>query len=332
MSDFNRLRWTFYALKTNAALRGALLERQSGQIFDSTYLFPSQPDLPINASIVLWDGFNSYLELLRKRPELGDRSDLTYACVGSFAEIETALPERSLRLFADSDLYSVHTLKAPLAFQAALKLKTTFRAFKNLASANSRHRKLSRGGNLVFCGLIRPTKQVVANILTNQKLLALRKEFEELGEFGWTDGTENIQKHIRMIYRHCQNIEPSSAEDYSGIYAVLNLCTRVYAISALNASECEVFTNEYGFHSNFDPYDVYAYDENIFLDFGSSRGACYWYPRTMDMQETGKRFVPFRLIGEHQALASYLDTQSAEDYVSQMDVYVAHVLDTAKRH
>jgi hypothetical protein len=303
-----------------------LLESQCRLVYDSTYLFHHDVSPPAGASIVLWDGFNSYMELLRNRPDLNERDDVKFACVGFFAEIASALPLRTLKLFPDFEKLSDHALGAPLRFEGALKLKTTLRGFKNLVSDRDRHRQLSRGGNLVFCGLVRPTKQVVANILTNAKLLALKDSFEQLGELHWQDTPEKIHRLVRSIYRQCQQLECSGAEDYSGIYSVLNVCSRLFVINALHARGSKVFINEYSFQNNFDPYDAYAYGKNIYLDFGSSRGACHWYPRTMDMRATGKRFVALRIIQEQQSLRDYLDTHSESDFMEQMDSHVMVVL------
>lgn len=326
MADFNRLRWAYYALQSNGELRRMLLASDSPTANDSPSLIKHNVRPPIGSCVVLWDGFNSYLELLRARPDLNDRGDLTFAYVGGFAEIAAALPQRSLRLFPERASFSKLELATPLRFSAALKLKTSLRGLKNYVSARARHRQLSDGGNLVFCGLVRPTKQVVANILTNAKLLQLKWLVEKLGEHHWQCEPVKIHRLVCNIYRHCKELDCTNAEDYAGIYAVLNICSRLFVINALHARGSKIFINEYGFQQNFDPYDVHAYGNNTYLDFGSSRGACHWYPRTMDMQATGKHFVALRMIQVQQSLRDHLDTHSEGDFVDQLRAHVADVV------
>jgi hypothetical protein len=329
MADFNRLRWAYYAMQANPALRQMLQTGESNSVNDSTYLLQHQVNPPVGSCVVLWDGFNSYLELLRERPDLTVRHDLTFAYVGSFAEIAAALPQRSLRLFPNCGTFSKQALTVPLRFTASLKLKTSLRGIKNYTSARSRHRHLASGGNLAFCGLVRPTRQVLTNMLTSAKLLTLQEPFGNLGEQHWQGGPERIHALVRTIYRRCQQLQAPSPEDYCGIYAALNVCSRLFIINALHADGIKVFINEYGFQSNFDPYDVYAYGNNTYLDFGSSRGACHWYPRTMDMQATGKHFVALRMIQEEQSLRSHLDANSEDDFVSQLTGQVAKAVQVA---
>jgi hypothetical protein len=331
MVDFNRLRWTFYALQANAELRHILRasESQSISVYDSLYLIHHNVNPAVGSCVVLWDGFNSYLELLRAFPVLSGRHDLTFAYVGAFVEIAAALPPRSLKLFPDSGSFSKQELAAPFRFKSALKLKTSLRGFKNYAGARARHRQLSDGGNLVFCGLVRPTKQVVANMLTNANLHSLQDSFEKLGECHWQKSSEDIHALVREMYLRCQELDCSNAEDYSGIYATLNVCSRLFIVNALHAHGSKLFINEYGYQSNFDPYDVYVYRNNTYLDFGSSRGACHWYPRTMDMQATGKHFVALRMIQEQQSLRTHLDTHSEDDFIDQLNTHVALAVQTA---
>jgi hypothetical protein len=157
----------------------------------------------------------------------------------------------------------------------------------------------------------------------------LQHPFETLGEQHWQDDPEKIHKQVCAMYRQCQQMECSGAEDYSAIYAVLNVCSRLFIVNALHTRGSKVFINEFGFQDNFDPYDVYAYRNNTYLDFGSSRGACHWYPRTMDMQATGKHFVALRMIHEQQSLRSHLDTYSEGDFVDQMNAHVASAMQAA---
>jgi hypothetical protein len=292
-------------------------------MIDSPYVIQNNVVPAPGSYIVLWDGFNSYVELLRARADLANRNDLTFAYVGTFSEITAALPERSVRLFPDCGTFHKKALDAPLRFKAAMKLKTSLRRLKNYACASERHRQLSSGGNLVFCGLLRPTEQVIANILTNEKLLLLKSGFEKLRTHHWQTDPRTIDTLVRAMYLQCQQFKCSSAEEYSGVYSVLNVCSRLFVINALHARGIKLFVNEFGFQDNFDPYDVHAYGNNVYLDFGSSRGACYWYPRTMDMQATSKRFIALRMIEEQQSLRSHLNTHTDIDYVDQLNSYVA---------
>jgi hypothetical protein len=329
MSDFNRLRWVCQALGANDLLRQKFLERSVVRFYDSIFLLTHKMAPPPDCWIVLWDGFNSYLELTQVHPALGDRSDLSFAYVGAFAEITAALPVRSFRLFPGSCRFSSQVVTTPWKFRTSLRLKTGLRGWKNFVSAGPRHRQLSAGGSLVFCGLVRPTKPVIASLLTNAKLLALHDPFEQLAELHWQGAPGQIQDSVRTLYERCQQLECSSAEDYAGVYAVLNICTRIFVLNALHAKGCKVFVNEYGFQSNFDPYDVNSYTNNTFLDFGSSRGACHWYPRTMDMHATGKQFIALRLIHAEQSLKAHLEVCRGSQFVEQLDAFVARAMQPA---
>jgi hypothetical protein len=326
VSDFNRLRWVVYAIESNEELRQQLLQQERVSIYESTCLAGEGVQPELQAYVILWDGLNSQIELMRSRAELQHRADLKYLYVGSFSEIAGDLPAQSRPLFPRRDALVSTTASVPLQFRAKRLAKTAARPLKNAVYDFARHTALARGKNVVFCGLVRPTPAVISKLLTNQKLQSLRKPVSLLGTMHWNDSPGRISEQVQTIYNACQNLQASSAEEFGAIYSLLNICSRMAVISQLHAAGCQMFISEYGFQKNFDAYDTFAYGNNTFLDFGSSRGACYWYPRTMDMRATGKEFVALRMIQEDQSLAAYLAAHCENDYLAQLNADATTVL------
>jgi len=327
VSDFNRLRWTVYAIEANPDLRHLLKRHASSSLYDSTSIASQRIEPAANAYVILWDGLNSYQEFLKDRPDLQQRSDLTYLYVGSFAEISQALHANSHPLFPRSEKAIAHAASTPLSFRAKVRAKTAARRFKNLVADHARHSHLASGNNIVFCGLVRPTPAVIANMLTTPKLMTLQDSALKLGAIHWSDDPERVSTQVQAVYLLCKGLNANSAEDYCGIYSMLNICSRLTVINQLHAAGRQMFISEYGFQRNFDAYDTYAYGNNTFLDFGSSRGACLWYPRTMDMRATGKDFIAIRFIQENQSLGHYLATHSDTDYMMHMRAEASRITD-----
>ncbi len=326
MTDFNRLRWCVSAIEANTALLEHLRQLAAPAMYDSTCMVAAGINPVQKACVVLWDGFSSYLELLRNMPHLQSRTDLKYWYIGAFFEIAQALPYGSQPLFPRRDSSMLRTTSAPLAFRAAVRAKAAARRFKNMLTDSSRHKQLAKGGQVVFCGVVRPTQPVLANMLTSAKLQSLSRHALQLGALHWNDAPDRITAQIHSLYEACRTLGASSAEDYSGLYSLLNICSRMAVIGRLHAAGCQVFISEFGFQKNFDAYDTGAYRSNTFLDFGSSRGACHWYPRTVDLRANGKHFLAMRLIQEEQSLGSYLSTHSETDFSAQLDAHAADVL------
>jgi hypothetical protein len=327
LADFNRLRWAVYALQSSHELRQSFQRNESVFVYDSICLAAQEIQPATDAYIILWDGLNSHIELCKRRTELLQRTDLRYLVVGSFPEVTRDLPAHSQALFPRRNALIHAPVSLPWQFRAKRSGKTAARPVKNAVFDLARHFKLASSKNVVFCGLVRPTPAVISNLLTNRKLQSLREPVRRLGNVHWNEAPQKVSAQVQLIYEKCRNLDAGSAEDFVGIYSLLNICSRMAVISQLHAAGCRVFISEYGFQKNFDAYDTYAYGDNTFLDFGSSRGACHWYPRTMDMRATGKKFIALRVIQEDQSLSDYLSSHSATDYAAQLGIDAAHVLE-----
>lgn len=311
MADFNRLRWVLDAIKVNAELRSSLVEASESKVLDSVSLISGGVTPAASDRVVLWDGFNSYRELLGHRPDLSERDDIHYLYVGSFAEVIDAMPTSARPLFPRRGAIKEGTCKVPFKFRAARHFKTGLRALRNQVSYGDQHRRISQDGKVVFCGLLRPNPSILTSILTGTNLEAGLAVIGDLALVDWQTSVEQTQSTVAAIYEDCQRRNSGSADDLCAAYSILNICQRILVVHHLMEMGSKLFINEFGRQPHFDPYDSFSYSNNTFLDFGSSRGACLWYPRTMDMRSTGKRFFELRFMMEDESLGSYFADTSA---------------------
>jgi hypothetical protein len=98
-------------------LKNSLLNGNASYLIDSISLIDKKCDVRENCFIVLWDGYNSYLELLDKLPHLKKQTDLVYVYVGSFKEIKQALPLGAFPLFVDNNNIQFERVNVPLFFR-----------------------------------------------------------------------------------------------------------------------------------------------------------------------------------------------------------------------
>lgn len=330
LTDFNRLRWTVYAVETNPLLRTSLLKSSAMYITDSTSLMDKPAELPDSSHIVLWDGLNSYLELVERLPHISTRNDLIFVYVGSFKDLKAALPQGATTLFADSDSIQYLNLNVSSVFRLHRALRTKIRAYKNLFADTARHRQLSRHRSVVFCGLVRPSRDVLKDLLKGPHLLPLATTLEQLCDIDWRNSYEEVKRIVSEIFEQSRLAKSTDPVDLACLYSVLNICHRLLVLSYLSWLKCSLFVSEYGRQVHIDPYDTEAYQQNLFVDFGSTRGADVWYPRSIDMLNTKKQFISLRFLSEQQSLFDYLEATGAEEFISQCESEALQVLKTFK--
>jgi hypothetical protein len=77
-------------------------------------------------------------------------------------------------------------------------------------------------------------------------------------------------------------------------------------LSIVNAISRKLLVNEYGLQAHLDPYDTAAYRNNLFIDFGSTRGPDPVYPRTVDLMVNNKPHKSLRLIAVDERFVDFL--------------------------
>jgi len=328
LSDFNRLRWTLFALERSSSLRSSLLNCDVAYITDSILVMNNPKVLDKSSHIVLWDGFNSYIELVNKLPSISDRTGLIYLYVGTFKELQNALPAGAITMFANEGLVSSEKVKVPLIFRLFSLVMTNARFYKNWMSDSARHNHLLSRRSIVFCGLVTPSTDVIKNFLRGTQLTSFAPVLKLLCDLNWQQNYDEIKLTIiKVLERVRLSTQPNPA-DLSCIYSIFNICHRLLVLSYLHSKNCDLFISEYGRHKHIDPYDAFAYQQNLYVDFGSSRGPDEWYPRTIDMQNTNKKIVSLRFLHESESMVDFLETTSAEAFINLCESGAIQVLKT----
>lgn len=326
LSDFNRLRWTVAALRSNAALvRAVAMAGHSATLTDSIALHrPHPPLLEPGAGVILWDGFNSLLELWQERPGLRTRTDLQYFHVGFFEQLEKAYPAGSQPLYAGSlDPEPSHGVRIPWWFDMLAQTRAQVRVWQNMRSAPQGHRQLTRGGLLVFCGLVRPTDAVLKGMLRGSDLGRLLPTLLPLTQLDWPSSPSTVVDTIGPIYEAFRQLDVSSPADAAAIYALINVFQRLVTLSQLQQQTPSLLVNEFGQGAYLDPYNALAYRRNLFLDFGSTRGPDLIYPRMVDLTLTQKPMFNIRFLAVGEPLANRLRLTTADDFVRECMTHAA---------
>lgn len=324
LSDFNRLRWAVAALRSNVALvRAFAMTGRSVTLTDSIALHrPDPPVLEPGAGVILWDGLNSLLELWQGRPDLRPRADLQYFHVGVFAELEKAYPARSQSLYAVSlDRESSHGVNIPWWFDVLAQARAQARVWQNLRSAPEGHRQLSRGGRVVFCGLVRPTEAVLTGMLRGSDLGWLLPTWLPLAQLDWQTTPNSVIDSIGPLYEALRQVDVSNPADAAVIYALVNVFQRLVILSQLKQQTSSLLVNEFGQGAYLDPYNALGYRRNLFLDFGSTRGPDQIYPRVVDLTLTRKPVFNIRYLAAGESLANRLHRTTADELVRECMVH-----------
>lgn len=320
LTDFNRLRWLLTALRTHANVRQSLANQaQQGHepwLTDSIspWLNRLGSALPNGTHIVLWDGLNSLVEMLQKHPQLTQRPDLVYLPVGLFHELRSAFPGSYIPLFPSS----LTAPQSPVGGTRWIDLKSVARAairpLHNGRQAKAAHQLLTAGGQIVFCGLVRPHQHAFDNFLRGSSLSELHQQLSPLVDFDWSRPPELTRGTLTQCWAALQNIKPQGPADWAALYTWVNVLHRMGTLSHLRALTPRLFVNEYGQHQHIDPYDAWGYRRNHYVDFGSTRGPDLVYPRAIDLHHQGKSSSALRLLPPDASLASLLQDMSAQAY------------------
>jgi hypothetical protein len=331
MHNHNMLRWAAMAIDTNEVLANSLIDCSSSTtllLTDMLYLVThpdSLVDLPVNAHIVLWDGVNSYIELLEANQNIASRKDLKFFVVGWLAG---HMLEQQIRI---SPLYpSVAPDNAtkwgallpfscrfnvPYQYRALASLLSFSRYFKNWIADAKRHSQLNKGGKIVFCGMVTPTEHQINLFFRGVDAPALKKACIALTELNYAVNTTAIDEVADKVVMNFKNVTLLSNADYACAYSVLNILHRIKTISLLNAKSDALFINETKSNRWIDPYDSFFYRNNLYLDFGSTRAPDAIYPRTLDMVMKGKRFVSLRYLPVGKTIDEYVEQLSIDDFI-----------------
>ena len=324
------MRWAVYAIETNILLINSLLNSRAVYLTDSISLINNPCKLKDNSHIVLWDGYNSYIELIDKLPNIKTQTNLVYVYVGSFKELKQALPSGALPLFADDDSVQFKKLNVSVFFRLFSLVRTGIRSYKNRISDKESHRQLSCRKNIVFCGLVSPSPEVLNNFLRGTQLTELAPALRQLCDLNWQQNYAMVKPVITKVLEKIYLSKSQNPADLVCLYSIINICHRLLVLSYLRSKECDLFINEYGRSKHIDPYDAYAYTNNLYLDFGSSRGSATWYPRTVDMRNTHKKFVSLRFLHENQSLLEFLEKTNINTFINERELESLQIIKTFK--
>lgn len=311
-------------------LRDSLLDSKAVYLTDSISLMNQPYKIKDNSYIVLWDGYNSYLELMDKLPHIKIQTGLVYVYVGSFKELKQALPTGAIPLFADDDCIRFEKVNASLFFRLFSSVRTGIRSYKNQFLDKERHRQLSRQKSIVFCGLVSPSTQVLNNFLRGTQFTELTPVLKQLCDLDWRQKYSVVKLVIKEVLEKVYLSKSQNPADLICLYSILNICHRLLILSYLSTKECDLFINEYGRGKHIDPYDTFAYIHNLYLDFGSSRGSATWYPRTVDMRNTHKKFVSLRFLHENQSLLEFLEKTNSDTFINERELEALQIIKTFK--
>jgi len=296
------------------------METEETHMMDSTSLLNVHSlGLSEKSHVILWDGLNSLIELWQAKPLLKNRHDLVYLHVGHFMDVADAFPANSMSLFSHSTNEqllggSESSLRVPAWIDMASKAREYLRPLRNRQCAPAKHRVLQRGGQIVFCGLICPDRSVIDTFFRGMTSSGLRQSLAPLEGLQWQGRLAAVRKAVVRIYGQIQQEKVISAAHSACLYSVLNVIHRIGTLVQIDAATPNLFVNEYGREGHFDPYCARAYANNLYLDFGSTRGPDMVYPRSVDILSNQKPCKSFRLIHSDHSLQDYLASSSEEDF------------------
>lgn len=303
LTDFNRLRWSVAALRLNTTLQSHLQGRRhvaAPWLTDSAWLI-QRPDhvAPEGALVVLWDGYNSLLELRAARPELNHRSDLQYLVVGHLEDLASEFPANASPLFPATwpgPARRAAELRGTWRVDTLSTLRATLRPWRNRQQAGASD-KLLRGSPLVvFCGLVRPQANALRDLLRGVSAPELSwSAWSDLGELNWRDPDDTSAPHFERAWERLRLVSSPCPADLAALYALANVLMRMRTLGEIDRQTSRLFVNEFGVHGHLDPYDAAAYRQHLFIDFGSTRGPDLIYPRSLDLHLQRKRVHTVRL-------------------------------------
>jgi hypothetical protein len=235
------------------------------------------------------------LELWQADLTLQARTDLTYLYVGHLPDLASAFPVNSFPLFGAASFDSASFLadgnvRQTWRVDLRSQLQRYLRPLKNRRESPAQHRLLESGGNFfrgTSMAMVRPSLRVLEGL-------------------EWRAAEGQVWRTIAQAYRALRLFEATGPADISCIYAVVNILHRMGTLSIVNAISRKLLVNEYGLQAHLDPYDTAAYRNNLFIDFGSTRGPDPVYPRTVDLMVNNKPHKSLRLIAVDERFVDFL--------------------------
>lgn len=336
MNNHNLLRWTAMAIDTNESLSTSLIEASVNTpvlLTDSFYLVThaeAMHNIPPDTHIVLWDGINSYIELLQLQAEIAQRHDLKFFVVGWIAgnmleqqiRITPLYPEKSpAHASAWGNLCQFkYRFHVPYLYRALASLLSFLRYFKNWLADAKRHGELNKGGKIVFCGMVTPSEHQINGFFRGVDAPALLAECLKLTKLNYFDDSASIDDVISKVISSLKQTALKSTTDFACAYSIINLLHRVKTLSILNGKSGALFINETRSNRWIDPYDSYFYRNNLYLDFGSTRGPDSIYPRTLDIVMKCKPYISLRFLTQNMTMSEYIAGLSFDGFLLGCEV------------
>lgn len=300
----------------DAASRGGY-----ASLIDSQTVLSNHKSLCVGAHVILWDGFNSFIELKEALPDLIDNR-CRFLVVGRIYDQLTAYPPDTLPLF-DEKLVPFDRTTGELrghAYRAALvaaAIRTRFRWARNTVLDFTRHKRLCSSPLIVFCGLVRPPQSALTDYARGAEDQALFQACSGLSNCALGDRT-SVYSLIASVYRAIERYITSGAPSAAKIgcaYALVNALHRIGTIASIIDRVPDIFLSEFGRNPHIDPYDTPYYSQHLYLDFGSSRGPDAVYPRSIDLMRNSKNHVSLRFVSTKDSFIKYLSSTSAAQFV-----------------
>lgn len=337
--DFNCQRWLLSAVRSHPALRLSLVAsavRGSSLLIDGTLLLDTKEEPTPGTHVALMDGFSTLEQLQDKHPTWNYDQSLIPVYVGVFQELLQGFPSHSLPLFnqtqnTTSYFRDTRHVQAPLAQGRKQWGRSRLRRWRNRMIAPEKHRMLKRGGQVVFCGTVRPPEYFFSHLKLSRLLGMHSDTLRLLANTQWHGEPLLVRQAVPVVLNILQQkfLDPSNNAkpfDWVLAYSFLNLLQRMAVLSLLSVRTVDLLVNEFGLDRHFDPYNVVGYKQNVFLDFGSLRGPDTIYPRTVDMMMHGKMPLFLRFLQPDQALADALTKFSPDNFWVKCESQVEQAL------
>jgi hypothetical protein len=341
MTNHNFLRWAAMAIDTNSLLSNSLKWHSKENLLLTDYLYliankSENKQIPENAHIILWDGINSYIELVQKIPNIKERSDLKFFAVGWLTGLMFEKKINIMPLYPKTvpdsaknwgNLLAInHHFFVQFSFRALTSMMSYLRYFKNWYADSKRHLELSRGKKIVFCGMVTPKETQLIDFFRDADLPKLLLASQHLASLDYFGDKLEIDRVTNNILDEIYKSNLKSSTEFACVYSILNTLHRVKTLSILCRSTDALFINETRNNSWIDPYDSYFYKQNLYLDFGSVRGPDAIYPRTLDMFMKDKEYLSLRFIKINQTLDDYFSSFSSQDFLKTCETHAHFVL------
>jgi hypothetical protein len=127
--------------------------------------------------------------------------------------------------------------------------------------------------------LISPSQAVLKNFLRGTHVIELEQALKELCDLGWQKNYADVKEVVTKVLKKIYLSKSKNPSDLVCLYSVLNICHRLLVLSYLSFKDCELFINDYEHGKHIDPYDAFAYTQNLFLDFGRLKRPILMVPK-----------------------------------------------------